>query len=163
MSGLMDWVKSTLGMPEDDDSKIKEFEPEKNFTSSATTSHSSYKSSYSKEKDDISVQTLPKRSKVVNINTTAQLKVMVSQPMFYEDAKEIIDYLRSKRPVVVNLEKVENSTAQKIVNIISGAVYALDGSMQKVSSGIILVVPNNMGIVGNLSDELKTQGLFDIF
>ena len=88
---------------------------------------------------------------------------MISQPMFYEDAKEIIDYLRSKKPVVVNLEKVDNPTAQKIVNIISGAVYALDGSMQKVSAGIILVVPNNMGIVGNLSDELKTQGLFDIF
>lgn len=160
MSGIMDWVKSTLGMPEEEeDTNIKEFEPEKKFSGTS----GSYKSTYSPVREEAPVTTLPKRSKVVNINTTAQLKVMISQPMFYEDAKEIIDYLRSKKPVVVNLENVDSPTAQKIVNIISGAVYALDGSMQKVSAGIILVVPNNMGIVGNLSDELKTQGLFDIF
>lgn len=104
-----------------------------------------------------------KKSKVVNIHATTQLKVVVLQPTTYSDATEIAGHLKSKKPVVVNLEKLDKDTARKIVDFLSGAVFALDGSMQKVSNGILLVVPYTMGIMGDFSDELKTQGLFDFF
>lgn len=104
-----------------------------------------------------------KKSKVVNIHATTQLKVVVLQPTTYSDATEIAGHLKSKKPVVVNLEKLDKETARKIVDFLSGAVYALDGSMQKVSNGILLLVPYTMGIMGDFSDELKTQGLFDFF
>ena len=65
--------------------------------------------------------------------------------------------------VVVNLEKLDKSIASKIFDFLSGSVYALDGSMQQVSAGILLIVPNTMGIMGDFSDELKTQGIFDVF
>ena len=58
---------------------------------------------------------------------------------------------------------LDKETARKIVDFLSGAVFALDGSMQKVSNGILLLVPYTMGIMGDFSDELKTQGLFDFF
>lgn len=104
-----------------------------------------------------------RKSKVVNIHATTQLKVVVLQPTTYSDATEIAGHLKTKKPVVVNLEKLDKETARKIVDFLSGAVFALDGSMQKVSNGILLLVPYTMGIMGDFSDELKTQGLFDFF
>lgn len=108
-----------------------------------------------------------RKGKVVNIHTTTQLKVVVLQPTTYNDATEITDHLREKKPVVVNLEKLDKDSARKIVDFLSGAVYALTGKMQKVSNGIILLVPSTMGIAGDFSDdfsdELKSHALFDFF
>lgn len=108
-----------------------------------------------------------RKGKVVNIHTTTQLKVVVLQPTTYNDATEITDHLREKKPVVVNLEKLDKESARKIVDFLSGAVYALTGKMQKVANGIILLVPSTMGIAGDFSDdfsdELKTHALFDFF
>ena len=104
-----------------------------------------------------------RKGKVVNIHTTTQLKVVVLQPTTYNDATEIAGHLKEKKPVVVNLEKLDKDTARKIVDFLSGAVFALDGSMQKVSNGILLLVPYTMGIMGDFSDEIKTHALFDFF
>ena len=104
-----------------------------------------------------------RKSKVVNIHATTQLKVVVLQPTTYNDATEIAGHLKEKKPVVVNLEKLDKDTARKIVDFLSGAVFALDGSMQKVSNGIRLLVPYTMGIMGDFSDEIKTHALFDFF
>lgn len=111
---------------------------------------------------DDSISYSSKRSKVVNIHTTTQLKVVVIQPTSYADATEIADHLKSKKPVVVNLEKLERDVAVKIVNFLSGAVYALGGSMQKISNGILLLAPYNVGIMGDFSDELKVHGAFEL-
>ena len=112
--------------------------------------------------DDDSITYSSKRSKVVNIHTTTQLKVVVIQPTNYQDAQEIADHLKSKKPVVVNLEKLDREIAVKIVNFLSGAVYALGGSMQKISNGILLLAPYNVGIMGDFSDELKLHGAFEL-
>ena len=78
-------------------------------------------------------------------------------------ATEIADHLKAKKPVVVNLEKLDKPVALKIFDFLSGAVFALDGSMKKVSNGILLIVPNTMGIMGDFSDELTTQDLYEFF
>lgn len=103
-----------------------------------------------------------KKGKVVNIHTTTQLKVVVIQPTSYNDSQDIADHLKSKKPVVVNLERLEKEDARKMVDFLSGAVYALDGSMQKVANGILLLAPYNVGIMGDFSSELKTNGIFDL-
>lgn len=112
------------------------------------------------EREDAKLST-SKKNKVVNIHTTTQLKVVIIQPTSYADSQEIADHLKSKKPVVVNLEKLDKEVAIKIVNFLSGAVYALDGSMQKVSNGILLLAPYNVGIMGDFGEELKMHGLFD--
>ena len=119
------------------------------------------KSKYSDTSSGHSSSYFGKKSKVVNIHATTQLKVVVLQPTTYNDATEIAGHLKEKKPVVVNLEKLDKETARKIVDFLSGAVYALDGSMQKVANGILLIVPYTMGIMGDFSDELKTHALFD--
>lgn len=103
-----------------------------------------------------------KKGKVVNIHTTTQLKVVVIQPTSYNDAQDVADHLKNKKPVVVNLERLEKDDARKMVDFLSGAVYALDGSMQKVANGILLLAPYNVGIMGDFSSELKSNGIFDL-
>ena len=115
-----------------------------------------------KEREESPIDFGSKKGKVVNIHTTTQLKVVVIQPLTYSDSQDIADHLKAKKPVVVNLEKVEKDVARRIVDFLSGAVYALDGSMQKVSNGILLLAPYNVGIMGDFSDELKTKGAFDL-
>lgn len=101
-----------------------------------------------------------KKNKVVKIHTTAQLKLVVMQPESFEEARDIAIHLKSKKPVVMNLELVEKDIQRRIVDFLSGAVYALDGSMQKVANGIFLIAPYNVGIMGDFKDELKSKGVF---
>ncbi len=101
-----------------------------------------------------------KRNKVVKIHTTAQLKLVVMSPESFEDARDIANHLKNKKPVVINLESVDRSISQKIVDFLSGAVYALDGNIQKVSNGIFLIAPYNVGIMGDFKDELRSKGIF---
>lgn len=103
---------------------------------------------------------LPKRGKIVNIHTTTQLKVVVVQPVTFEDSKEIADHLKTKKPIVVNLENIDREVAKQIIDFLSGAVYALDGNIQRISNGIFLIVPYNMGIMGDFKDELRNKVVF---
>ena len=64
------------------------------------------------------------------------------------------DILKSRKPIVVNLESVEKNVARRIIDFLSGAVYALDGDIQKVSNGIFIIAPNNVNI---MSDVIKDE------
>lgn len=101
-----------------------------------------------------------KKNKVVKIHTTAQLKLVVMQPESFDDARDIANHLKNKKPVVMNLEFVEKDIARRIVDFLSGAVYALDGNIQKVSNGIFIITPYNVGIMGDFKDELRNKGIF---
>jgi cell division inhibitor SepF len=100
------------------------------------------------------------QNKVVNIHQSSQLKVVIMQPENFEDAQDICDHLKSKKPVVINLEDIEKGDAQRIIDFLSGSIYALEGNIQKVSSSIFLIAPNNVDIMGDLKDELKNKGVF---
>ncbi|MBQ4516414.1 MAG: cell division protein SepF [Clostridia bacterium] len=96
-----------------------------------------------------------KRGKIVNIHATTQMKVVVIQLQSFEDAKDIADHLKSKKPVVINLENLERDVSRRVVDFLSGAVYGVDGNIQKVANGIFLIAPYNVGIMGDFKDELK--------
>ena len=101
-------------------------------------------------------------SKVVNIHTNSQMKVVIAEPKKYDDVTVIADHLRQRRAVIVNLESVEEEPELKksIYYFISGAVYILDGSMQKVSKSIFILAPNNVDIDANIRKELESKAFF---
>lgn len=101
-----------------------------------------------------------KKNKVVNIHTTTQMKVVLFEPTDFEEAPNIVDNLKNRKPVIINLENIEPDLAKKFFDFLNGALYALDGNIQKVSSGIFLLAPNNVDISGNLKEELKSKGVF---
>lgn len=94
-----------------------------------------------------------KKAKVVNIHSATYAKIMICQPYSYDDAQTVIDHLKNRRPVVLNLEALDGVMAQRILDFASGAAYALDGSIQKVSKGIFVIVPSNVELSGNILDE----------
>lgn len=100
------------------------------------------------------------QGKVVNIHANNQFKVVIMQPENINDAQEVCDHLKSKKPVVINLEDVEKDTAQRIVDFLSGSIYALDGNIQKVSTAIFLIAPNNVDIMGDFKDEIAGKSAF---
>jgi len=108
----------------------------------------------SKEVDETPAPT-GRRGKVVNIQSTAQMKVVVVQLQSFEDARDIADHLKSKKPIVINLENLETDVSRRVVDFLSGAVYGVDGNIQKVANGIFLIAPNNVGIMGDFNDELR--------
>ncbi len=92
-----------------------------------------------------------KPASVVSIHTQKQVRVMVAEPVSFEEAQGIAEHLKARKSVILNLEKADIHLSQRIVDFISGTTYALGGNMQKVGNGIFLFVPNNVDISGELS------------
>ena len=119
----------------------------------------------SKSHDDLiepKFQSKNRKGKVVNIHTTSYVKVVVYQPLSFDDTQDIIDNLKNRKPIVVNLDALDADLAQRVLDFISGAVYSLDGTIQKVSRGIFVLAPSNVDIVGNIPEELKGKSFFTL-
>ena len=102
-------------------------------------------------------QSFERKGKVVNINATTQFKVVVIQPESFEMARDVADNLKDRKPVVINLEKVDREVAHRIFDFLSGSTYALGGTIQKVTTNIFLIAPYNVTILGDFKDELKSK------
>ena len=101
-----------------------------------------------------------RRNKVVNINATTQLKVVLVKPERFEDAGAIADHLNNKRTVVLNLESTNKEVSRRLVDFLSGVAYANNGQMKRVANSTFIITPLNVDIMGDLLDELETNGVF---
>ncbi len=88
-------------------------------------------------------------SNVVSLPNSNQLKMIVYRPVGYEDTQNIIDNLKSRKPVIVNMEELDIDCAQRMLDFIAGAIYALNGNIYKISHGIFVVAPTNYDVIGN--------------
>ncbi len=109
-------------------------------------------------------ETYPKRNtntrtnNVVPIHAAREkegIRLMLFEPRSYSDAQDIADNLRLRRPVVVNLQRVDNDQAKRIVDFLSGTVYALNGDIQKVGEHIFVCTPDHVDIQGNISSIIE--------
>src|SRR5690554_1059724 len=107
-------------------------------------------------------QTRNKKGKVVNIHQSSYVKVVVFQALTYDDTQNIIDNLKNRKPIIVNLESLEQDLAQRVLDFMSGAVYALDGTIQKVSRNIFVLVPSNIDIIGNIPEDFKGKSFYTL-
>lgn len=109
---------------------------------------------------DVSRLNTGKKGQVLKLHSQRQVKVVVAEPKIFEEVQGIADHLKNRCPVIINLEQAEADLAKRVVDFISGAAYALNGTMQKVGSGIFLFVPSNMDISHELRDQLREKGMF---
>lgn len=91
---------------------------------------------------------------VVSIHSQKNVKVILYEPRSYEEAQEIADHLRSHRAVVVNLQRVRNDQAMRIIDFLSGTIYALSGSISKIGGNIFLCTPDTVEIQGSITEIL---------
>ena len=99
-----------------------------------------------------------RRNKVVAMPQHQQIKMVISQPTTFDQAEDICDLLKDKQSVIVNLEYVNKDIARRIIDVVSGAVHALDGHIQKVSNSIFLIAPYNYEITNEMArEEIKNK------
>ena len=99
-------------------------------------------------------------NKVVNINATTQLQVVLVKPDRFDLVSDIADHLRDKQAVVLNLESTNKDVARRLVDFLSGCAYALDGKIKKIAISTYIITPYNVDIVGDLIDELENNGVY---
>lgn len=86
-------------------------------------------------------------------NTDSENKMILLEPRAYSESQQIADYLKNRSAVVVNLKRVTPDQAKRIVDFLSGTLYAIGGDLQKLGGGIFLCTPNNINVEGKISDE----------
>lgn len=103
----------------------------------------------------------PKRdnAKIVSFNTSVQMQVVITYPGDVDDAALSCDYIKQNKTCIINLEGIDRVQSQRIADFLSGAAYAINGDIQRVSSDIFIVAPANVNITGELKEELKASGL----
>ena len=87
---------------------------------------------------------------VLNMNTGNKQEVVLFRPGSFNDTSKAADDLRNRKAVIVNMENVDKAMARRVVDFLSGCVYALDGDVKKIAQSAYLFCPHNMDIVGDL-------------
>ncbi|GIO55556.1 cell division protein SepF [Paenibacillus cellulositrophicus] len=94
---------------------------------------------------------------VVSIHSQKNVKVILHEPHSYDEAQAIADHLRAHRTVVVNLQRVRSDQALRIIDFLSGTVYALNGGISKIGHNIFLCTPDTVEIQGAISELLSEE------
>lgn len=97
-------------------------------------------------------------NKVVSINATAKLQVVLTKPKTLEEARSVADSLNQKKTVILNLESVNNETARRILDFLSGVTYANKATLSKVANSTFMITPYNVDVDGELLSELGNNG-----
>lgn len=84
---------------------------------------------------------------------TSSLKLIVIEPKSFDECSKLVDNLKSRKPVIINLEKIDTDVARKIFDFLSGATYALNGNVQKIANNIFVFAPENVGISSSMDHK----------
>ena len=88
-------------------------------------------------------------------NEEGGAKMILLEPRAYSEAQQIADHLKKRNTVVVNLKRVTSDQAKRIMDFLSGTIYAIKGNIQKIGSGIFLCTPNNINVQGKITDDTE--------
>jgi cell division inhibitor SepF len=89
-------------------------------------------------------------------------KMILLEPRAFSESQQIADHLKKRNTVVVNMKRVTSEQAKRIIDFLSGTVYAIGGDLQKIGVGIFLCTPKNVNVEGSISDEDNSKRQEDI-
>lgn len=98
-----------------------------------------------------------KGSNIVSIHSQKASKMVLYEPRSYDEAQEIADHIRNRRSVVINLQRIRSDQALRIIDFLSGTVYALSGNISKIGSNIFLCVPENVEVQGSITEMFAEE------
>ncbi|GAE29165.1 cell division protein SepF [Halalkalibacter hemicellulosilyticus] len=84
-------------------------------------------------------------------------KMILLEPRTYDEAQEIADHLKNRKAVIINLQRISHDQAKRIVDFLSGTVYAIGGDIQKVGTHIFLCTPDNVDVTGSITEMIQEQ------
>ena len=88
---------------------------------------------------------------------TQPLKLLVTEPQSFNDCPKLVNSLRTRKPVIINVEHLEREVARKIFDFLSGATYAIDGKVQKISENIFVFAPANVEVLTSDEDQVENH------
>ena len=89
-------------------------------------------------------------------------KMILLEPRAFSESQQIADHLKNRNTVVVNMKRVTSEQAKRIIDFLSGTVYAIGGDLQKIGVGIFLCTPKNVNVEGSITDEDNSKKHEDI-
>jgi cell division inhibitor SepF len=101
-----------------------------------------------------------KKNKIVSIKTSTSPKVLLKKPQEFQDILELVDAIKTRKIVVMNIVEVEPRLAQRMIDYCVGACYALNGAFQEIAKSIYLIAPENVEITNELKQVLNKNGFF---
>ncbi len=90
-------------------------------------------------------------------NSNKSGKMILVEPRAYSESQEIADHLKARNSVVVNFKRVTTDQAKRIIDFLSGTLYAINGDLQKIGDGIYLCTPKNIDVQGEITEENEIQ------
>ena len=112
---------------------------------------------FKKERKVAKQQDVVTTNNVVSIHTATTntgAKVVLAEPRVYAEAQDIAENLKNKRATIVNLQRIDRESGIRIIDFLSGTVYALGGDIQRIGTDIFLCTPENVEVSGEISDYL---------
>ena len=109
------------------------------------------------EKTPVAVDTGKKANKVVNINATAQLQVVLVKPERFDEATAIADHLNEKKTVVLNLEAANKDLSRRLLDFLSGVAYSISGNLKRVANNTFVITPCNVDVSNDVQEAQKAQ------
>ncbi|HEY5562584.1 MAG TPA: cell division protein SepF [Clostridiaceae bacterium] len=101
-----------------------------------------------------------KQSKVVSLSSAFSAKVVIVKPTDYSEVTSICDNLKNRKIIVVNTTALEQKVAQRLLDFMGGASYALNGELSEIENGVYLLSPSTVEVSSELRSELSNKGLF---
>lgn len=96
------------------------------------------------------------KGNIVSLSSVqSQSKVILLEPHSYDEVQEIADYLKNRKAVVINVQRISRDQAKRIVDFLSGTVYAIGGDIQKLGNNIFLCTPDNVDVTGSISEMFQ--------
>lgn len=151
---IIDKVCGKLGLmdePEEKEDALLKEEMRKNFDDFKS------KRPLAQAGNVVNLHTAANTTNTTNVQAVKPMKVMVLEPLSFDDAQHIADHLKNKKPVVINFENTDTDIAKRIIDFVSGTTYALSGNIQKVGNNIFLCAPNNVDVAFSPDDTALSE------
>ena len=138
--GFMDKFKEVIGIEEVEDDEVEEVEEKENKP--LVPRQSAPAVAPRTQASSVPTAKTPQSGN----RFTSAMKMVVIEPQGFDESPKLVDNLKAKKPVIINLENLETDTARKIFDFLSGATYALNGNVQKVANNIFVFAPENVSV-----------------
>lgn len=151
--GFTESIKKVIGIEDIDDNDVYATDEEVAVAKERITAES--RESRRPLSETITTESNRNRmaEKRFSVANTSAFRMVLIEPKTFEECPKLVDSLKGRRPIILNLEKLDTDVARKIFDFLSGATYALNGNVRKVANNIFIFAPENVDIAGEQEDK----------
>jgi len=129
--------------------------PQKKVSKNYNTEERNYRMGHTSNKSNSKNVVTMNQSAGTGYSNYENSKMCLFEPRVFSDTQDIADELKNRRATLVNLQRIDKVSAKRIIDFLSGTVYAIGGDIQRVGADIFLCTPDNVEVAGSITDHLE--------